>query len=70
MDQTYQAEIPDIWRKVLESSCVKPESFNAIDMIAKKFLKLTEFFQDHFLALCPFPSRPIRELKMSESSPT
>ncbi|GFS25892.1 hypothetical protein ElyMa_005195300 [Elysia marginata] len=69
VNQAFPAELPKDWRNVLESTRAKPEPFNVINFPCEKFLKYSEFLQPHFLASCPFASRPIRELKICAGQP-
>lgn len=57
VNQSFQAEIPDYWCNVLETTRTKPEPFNVINFTHEKFLKYSAFLQPHFLAGCPFASR-------------
>jgi hypothetical protein len=63
-------ETPDDWRDVIRNSRIKPLPFIVIDCAKEvKFETWTEFLSGIYVKKCPFPTRPIRVLKIDQKEP-
>lgn len=64
--QNSYTETPEDWREVLRNARVKPFPFEVIDCGEDlNFQNWTEYLSSIYTAKCPFPTRPIRMLKIS-----
>lgn len=64
--QNSYTEVPEDWRDVLRNTRVKPTPFTVIDCgVDVVFQNWTDHLSSIYPKKCPFPTRPIRMLKIS-----
>lgn len=71
INQRTNLELPEDWNSVLRDARVKPAPFVVIecDNQTSLFKQWTQFFSTVYTQKCPFPSRPVRELIITENHP-
>lgn len=71
INQKTYTETPDDWREEFKSCRVKPNPFQVIDCGQNfEFLNWTAFLSSLYAAKCPFPTRPVRMLKVENENPS
>ncbi|KAK3751490.1 hypothetical protein RRG08_062100, partial [Elysia crispata] len=63
------AELPSDWFACFRSACTRPTPYNGITMTQDDFFNFSGLLKPHFKAVCPVPSRPIRELYFKRNAP-
>ena len=63
VNQKADVELPEDWCRVLEEARAKPTSYNVINFSRNQFLSFTDHMELSFKATCPFPSRPVHEIR-------
>lgn len=66
INQKTACETPDEWRDEVRKSRAKPEPFTVVDCKQNMFQSWNENLSQFFPRTCPFPTRPIRELKITK----
>ena len=69
VDQKAKVELPSEWNQVIQQARKSPKPFNVIPMTGERFYKFGEALKPQFRATCPFPTRPVRILKVSRDKP-
>ncbi|KAL1509988.1 hypothetical protein ABEB36_004648 [Hypothenemus hampei] len=69
INQKSRAEVPGDWVEVFKSGRVKPMLFEVVEVEQSFFRNWTSFFEKRYRRKCPFPIRPIRELKILKEHP-
>lgn len=69
INQKSRAEVPEDWIEVFKSARVKPMPFEVVEVEQSNFKNWTFFFKERYRRKCPFPTRPIRELKIVKEHP-
>lgn len=69
INQKTKVELPEEWCEVFRTSRNKPSPFNVEQVNQTYFRSWTTFFSKRYKRICPFPSRPIRELKIVKKHP-
>lgn len=72
INQKYAAELPHHWVQEIEKSRIKPSSFHVEDLENNQDIirDWKTFFEKlDYKKKCPFPTRPIREIKTSDEHP-
>ncbi|KAJ8942179.1 hypothetical protein NQ318_002852 [Aromia moschata] len=68
INQQTKVELPEEWCEVFRTSR-KPSPFNVEQVDQTYFRSWTTFLSKRYKRICPFPSRPIRELKVVKEHP-
>ncbi|KAG8334363.1 hypothetical protein J6590_092141 [Homalodisca vitripennis] len=66
INQKSPCETSDDWRDEIRKSRSKPEPFVVIDCKQDMFYSWNENLSKFFPKSCPFPTRPLRELKVTK----
>lgn len=70
INQKSRAELPSEWTEVFKSARTKPSPFDIVEVTRQSFKKWTDHFATNlYKTKCPFPSRPIREMKVLKEDP-
>ena len=62
-------ELPEDWCRVLEEARAKPTPYNVIRFSRNQFLSFTDHIKLNFNATCPFPTRPVQEIRFEVYHP-
>lgn len=69
INQKAHVELPNEWAEVFKSARHKPKPFEVIEVTQDLFREWSKFFHSMYRIQCPFPTRPIRELKVVKDHP-
>ncbi|GFO01206.1 hypothetical protein PoB_002771100 [Plakobranchus ocellatus] len=62
-------ELPQEWYKVIREARKFPTPYNVHEMSLCDFKDFTNFFKPLFKAMCPFPTRPVKEIIFAIDAP-
>ncbi|KAL1488571.1 hypothetical protein ABEB36_015034 [Hypothenemus hampei] len=66
INQKRHAETPEDWITTFQSARIKPAPFNVESVHQYAFLNWELHLNKLYKKICPFPTRPIREIKLSK----
>lgn len=69
INQKTRVELPEQWLEVFRMARNKPTPFDVENVTQTYFRSWTTFFNKRYRRTCPFPSRPIREMKVVKDHP-
>ena len=69
VNQKTRAETSEDWISIFESSRNKPTSFKTENVNRNFFYKWDTLLNNVYRKTCPFPTRSIKELKLSKANP-
>lgn len=69
INQKIHAELPNDWYDHFKSARAKPMPFEVVEAKQDHFRNWTSFLKTRYRRQCPFPTRPIRELKILRQHP-
>lgn len=69
INQKSRVEVPEEWYEVFKMARNKPSPFDVEKVTQSYFQSWTAFLLQRYRRICPFPSRPLRELKIVKEHP-
>ena len=69
VNQKTPCQIPSDWQTVVREARGKGGPFEVINFTRESFFGFTDYFRPRFLAQCPLPTRPVREIFVDVAKP-